>query len=64
MAAGPTSAGTWDGLGLTPAVLDIVKTKLNFQTMTPVQAHAIPPFLKYKDVAVEVRSLRNCNSLQ
>jgi len=32
--------------------------------MTPVQAHAIPPFLKYKDVAVEVRSLRNCNSLQ
>lgn len=52
-----TAAGSWDDLRLSPRVLQIVKCKLNFQTMTPVQAHTIPPFLSYKDVAVEVRVL-------
>lgn len=61
--AAPASAGSWDSLKLSPAVLGIVKTKLGFKTMTPVQAHTISPFLSYKDVAVEVRSRRSAISL-
>lgn len=60
--AAPASAGSWDSLKLSPAVLEIVKTKLGFSTMTPVQAHTISPFLSYKDVAVEVRLISNASS--
>lgn len=59
--AAPASAGSWDSLKLSPAVLEIVKTKLGFSTMTPVQAHTISPFLSYKDVAVEVRLMFNAS---
>ena len=48
------TAGQWKDLNISPAVLDIVLNELKFTRMTPVQAHTIPPFLAYKDMAVEV----------
>jgi len=47
-------AGSWESLEpkLSPAVLDAVST-MGFSDMTPVQAGAIPLFMKNKDVVVE-----------
>ncbi|GBC07582.1 hypothetical protein RclHR1_07550002 [Rhizophagus clarus] len=47
-------AGTWDSLEpkLSPFVLETLAT-LGFSEMTPVQASAIPLFMKNKDVVVE-----------
>lgn len=39
---------------LSAGVLDVLVSKLGFERMTPVQAGAIPLFLSYKDVCVEV----------
>jgi hypothetical protein len=50
-------AGSWRDLkpGLSDKLLTIIEDKLNFHSMTPVQAATLPKFLQHKDVAVEVR---------
>ena len=46
----------WDTLDppLSESTLDVIKNKLNYTNLTPVQVATLPEFLKYKDVAVEV----------
>lgn len=53
------TAGRWEelqGVQLHKTILDALKTKFEFPTMTPVQAAAIPPLLTCKDVCVEAET--------
>lgn len=53
------TAGAWNGLRgtkLHPTLSTALTTKLNFPSMTPVQAAAIPPLLTSKDVCVEAET--------
>ncbi|KAI9307414.1 P-loop containing nucleoside triphosphate hydrolase protein [Cunninghamella echinulata] len=54
MSAVPNQAGTWSTLPtpLSPEILEQLAI-MGFDTMTPVQAGAIPLFMKNKDVVVE-----------
>lgn len=53
------TAGRWEelqGIQLHKTIIDALKTKFEFPTMTPVQAAAIPPLLSCKDVCVEAET--------
>lgn len=53
------TAGRWEelqGVQLHKTILEALKTKFEFPTMTPVQAAAIPPLLSCKDVCVEAET--------
>jgi len=58
------TAGVWEKLSppLSESTLQVLHETLSFDTMTPVQAAAIPLMLSHKDVAVEVHNHYRCLS--
>lgn len=46
---------TWNALGLLPQIVSTIENVFKFKNLTPVQSATLPHFLKFKDVAVEVR---------
>ncbi|CAE6441007.1 unnamed protein product [Rhizoctonia solani] len=60
LAQAPSFAGSWSKLNpqLTPWIQDVISSQ-GFSQMTPVQASAIPLFMKHKDVVVEVCTIKD-----
>ncbi|KAF8713683.1 DEAD protein, partial [Rhizoctonia solani] len=60
LAQAPSFAGSWSKLNpqLTPWIQDVISSQ-GFSQMTPVQASAIPLFMKHKDVVVEVCTIKH-----